>query len=42
MTPEKAVDNEVIEEQMVNSVASITILNNDDEPIPHDTDQPVQ
>ena len=42
MTPEKAVDNEVIEEQMVNGVASTTILNNDDEPLPHDTDQPVE
>ena len=40
MTPEKAVDNEAIEEQMVNSIERPTISKNDIEPLPHDTDQP--
>ena len=38
MTPEKAVENKVIEEQMVNSIESSTISNNDAEPLPHDID----
>ena len=41
MMPEKPVDNEVIEEQMVNSTESPTISNNDAEPLPHDIDQSV-
>ena len=39
MTPEKAVDNEVIEEQMVNNIESPTIYNNDADPLLHDIDQ---
>ena len=39
MTLEKAVDNEVIEEQMVNSMERPTI-SNDVESLPHDVDQP--
>ena len=39
MTPEKAVDNEVLEEQMVNSIERSTISKNDVEPLPHDIDQ---
>ena len=41
MTPEKAVDKEVIEDQMVNSIESPTISINVAEPLPHDIDQPV-
>ena len=41
MTPERAVDIEVIGEQMVNSTESPTISNNDVQPLPHDIDQPV-
>ena len=40
MMPEKAVDNKVIEEQMVNNIESLTITNNDAEPLPRDIDQP--
>ena len=40
MTPKKVVDNKVIEEQMVNSIESPTISNNDAEPLPHDINQP--
>ena len=39
MTPEKAVDNEVIEEQMVNNIESPTIYNNDADPLLYDIDQ---
>ena len=39
MTPEKAVHNEVLEEQMVNSIERSTISKNDVEPLPHDIDQ---
>ena len=41
MTPEKTVDNEVNEEQVVNSAESPTISSNDTELLPHDIDQPV-
>ena len=41
MALEKVVDNEVIQEQMINSIVSPTIPNNDVEPLPHDIDQPV-
>ena len=41
MTPEKTVDNEVIEEQMVNSVESPIISNKDVESLAHNIDQPV-
>ena len=41
MTPEKVVENEVIEEHMVNSIESLTITNNDAELLPHDIDQAV-
>ena len=41
MTSEKTVDNGVIEEQMVNSKESPTISNKDVEPLPRDTDKPV-
>ena len=40
MTPEKAVNNEVIEEQMVNSIERLTISKNDVEPLPDNIDQP--
>ena len=40
-TKEKAVDNKAITEQMVYSIESLTILNNDVEPLPQDFDQPV-
>ena len=39
MTPEKAVDNEVIELQMVNNIESPTIYNNDADPLLYDIDQ---
>ena len=39
MTPEKAVDNKVIEEQMVNNIESPTIYNNDADPLLYDIDQ---
>ena len=40
MTPGKAVNNKVIEEQMVNSIERLTISKNDVEPLPDDIDQP--
>ena len=39
MTPEKAGDNKVIEEQMVNNIESPTIYNNDADPLLYDIDQ---
>ena len=36
---EKAVDQKVIEKQMVNSIESPTISNNDVEPLPHEIEQ---
>ena len=41
MMLEKTLDNEVIEEQMVNSVESPTIWNKDVESLAHNIDQPV-
>ena len=41
MTLEKAVDDKAIELQMVNSIESPTISNNDIEPLPYQIDQPV-
>ena len=41
MTLEKAVDDKAIELQMVNSIKSPTISNNDIEPLPYHIDQPV-
>ena len=40
MNPEKAVDNEVMLEQKVNSIERATISKNDVETLPHDIDQP--
>ena len=40
MNPEKPVDNEVMDEQKVNSIERPTISKNDVEPLPHDIDQP--
>ena len=40
MTPKKVLHNKVTEEQMVNSIESPTISNNDAEPLPYDIDQP--
>ena len=41
MTPEKTVDNEVIEEQMVNGIKHPTtaIMSNHIQPLPHEIDQ---
>ena len=41
MTLEKAVDDKAIELQMVNSIESPTMSNNDIEPLPYRIDQPV-
>ena len=40
MTLEKAVDNKVIEEQMVNSIGCPIISKKHVEPLPHEIDQP--
>ena len=40
MTPEKTVDNKVIEKQLVNNMEGPTTSNNDVEPLARDIDQP--